>query len=63
MRWVSPSGMLLRPIKDLSVAFSVDLIAQRKNRSPVLAHFLRTTLEVRSDLRKAARTRGDAKQN
>ena len=55
MRWVSPSGIVLRPIKDLSVPFSVDLIAQRKNRSPVLAHFVRTTLRVKSDLREAAR--------
>jgi DNA-binding transcriptional LysR family regulator len=57
MRWVSPNGMLLRPIKDLSMAFSVDLIAQRKNRSPVLAHFVRTTLQMKRELARAARIR------
>jgi DNA-binding transcriptional LysR family regulator len=53
MRWVSPSGMVLKPIKNLSVPFRLDLVVQRKNRSPVLAQFVQTTLEVHKKLQRA----------
>lgn len=47
MRWVKPTGLVMRPIDDLSVPFRLDLIWLKSNRSPVLAQYIQTVRNVK----------------
>jgi DNA-binding transcriptional LysR family regulator len=40
LRWRLPDGIILRPIVDLSLPSSLDLVWRRDNRSPVLRRFV-----------------------
>jgi DNA-binding transcriptional LysR family regulator len=40
LRWRLPDGVMLRPVEDLSLPSSLDLVWRRDNTSPVLQRFL-----------------------
>jgi DNA-binding transcriptional LysR family regulator len=46
IRWRLPQGIVLKPIRDLSVPYRIEVAWRRTHRPPVLARFAETALEV-----------------